>query len=46
MKENIKYNVPLLQGDIDRIIMSLEDWGEGGDLIEKLKKYASEYMGS
>ena len=37
--------IQLRKGDIDRIIMALEEWGEGEDLIEELEKYASEYMG-
>jgi len=44
--ENRKVRVNLLQGDVDRIIMALEDSEEdNGYLIKQLQKHASEYMG-
>lgn len=45
MEENKEITINLLKGDIDRIIMALEEWEEGEDIIKKLKPYASSYIG-
>ena len=46
MDENRKVRINLLRGDVDRIIMALEDSEEdNGYLISQLEKHASEYMG-
>ena len=44
-EENRLVKIELRKGDIDRIIMALEEWGEGQDIIESLEAYASSYMG-
>jgi len=41
---NKEHTITLLQGDVDRIIMALEEWGEGDDIVKDLEKYASAYM--
>lgn len=45
MEENEKIKIEMLKGDIDRIIMALEEWGEGEDIIAELEEYSSAYMG-
>jgi len=47
MDENRKVRVNLLQGDVDGIIMTLEDSEEDNNeyLIKQLQKYASEDLG-
>lgn len=45
MERNKLITIELRKGDIDRIIMALEEWGEGQDIIESLEAYASSYMG-
>jgi len=49
MNKNRKVRINLLRGDVDRIIMVLEDnkkyKEDNEDLISQLQKHASEYMG-